>query len=188
MPSKHSFWVSGAAGRPQRGIGPSKTQVFSAHKQYLERDGNIVQLAQWTGLAIDPLGDRTQFVIFHTGNQDIPESGECWIQYPIPVPSLVGNNIRAKFEKVLVRYRTPDWQKLAITEIDVWDQDKRVYQSGYLGSVAPNTISIVPQPPNDSIPGNRDVIWSPTVSIKIRANNCQNIALDMYGVGIEVLI
>lgn len=199
----HSSWIHGNAVLLERNFSPDAKSDRTIRRSFAPTtdgwfEGDVIDLGEYGGVACLRMGWTARFVVFDHGDKDYPKSGWFWCHYAIPTPALVdGREVRAR--ELSVNCATSDFQKIAMTEIHVWDGNRRIFvesmgeasvtNRGNDGGIEDNTTDRGRTPNTDRLLkrplGNERVFFGVLVSILVKANQAKNERLEIRGVGID---
>jgi len=171
MPTQQ-IWTHGNAGLLERKRAPAVNTKTEVRRAFDTFDGDIVNLGGFAAAAFLRMGFEGRVVVFDHGDRDFDKSGEFWLHYTLPTIVVPGCRVR----KVMVRFNTPNLQKIAIRRIHMWDGNReRVFADDDVDENMRYERGF-----------NQDYQMGLTVSMLIRANNANDDILSIFGVGAEI--
>lgn len=197
----YSSWVHGHSVLLERVGAPRATGKSTVNEVFRGDPGDIIDLGPASSAACLRIGWAARFVIYDSGSDNNPKSGDFWCHYAIPTP-VVEAGARAEADSVLINYETNSPRSINIEAVHVWDGNKRIFAVNNLNFINSTTgddefdggISGVTTNANTTpnlsrlfrrnIP-NRPVFFGLGVSILIRANQAKDDFLEIRGVGVD---
>jgi hypothetical protein len=143
--------------------------------------GNTISLTGAAAASMASTSGGSLFRIWDSGTKSKPKSGEFWVHYTIPTPS-IANNVRCKVSKILVKCASTD-ANFYIADVELWDANLRLYNKGNLKLWGPDKMHSFPFAGN-----NNTVRYGLCISLKITgANVTADQLFEISGVGVDLL-
>ena len=166
------IWTHGNAGLLERRGAPNVNTKNEIQNTFGEFQGDILKLGGYAAAAFLRIGFEGRVVIYDHGSKDYDKSGTFWMHYALP--TVVTSGARAR--RVFVRYRTNDFQKIAIRRIHLWDANReRLFADDDVDENMTYEGSL-----------NRTYTGPLSVSLFVSANNANDDIMSIFAVGAEV--
>ena len=142
--------------------------------------GHSISLPGEGAATMIPTSAGAQFTIWDRGSKSKAKNGEFWVHYAIPTPIIIDSK-RVTANTILVKSMSTE-AKFYISELEVWDANKRIYTRGGLKLWGPDKMH------RFNIPNPKTVGYALCVSLKMKGERvAADSILEISGVGVDLI-
>ncbi len=194
----YAMWTHGSEGKMEGVFHDGKDTVsfgdklfnkvrgaFTAGYLRIEKNtrfpGNSIALTGAAAATMAPTSGGALFTIWDKGTKKNNKNAEFWVHYTLPTPA-IANSVRVKVSKILVKCASTN-SNFYITDVELWDANKRLYNKGNLKLWGPDKMHIFPFAGN-----NNTVRYGLCLSLKIKGDRVSaDQILEISGVGVDLI-